>query len=53
MEAAGAESLFTAQNNGKAEVVFTGKVGSELRAKELERFVQQIHQAGMLILVRQ
>ena len=48
MAAAGAESLFTAQAGGKAEVNFTGKLGSPLRAAELERFVQQIHQAGKL-----
>lgn len=46
MEKAGAESLFTAQANGKAEVNFTGKIGSPLRAAELERFVKLIHQAG-------
>ena len=48
MAAAGAETLFTAQANGKAEVNFTGKVGSPLRAAELDRFVKQIHQAGKL-----
>ncbi len=46
MAAAGAENLFTAQANGRTEINFTGKVGTDIRAAELEGFVRQIHEAG-------
>lgn len=50
LAAAGAEALFTSQAGEGSEVHFTGKKNSQLRAKEVDKFVKYIHETGKQFL---